>query len=243
MSLARLAALALRGAAPPGMARLPVAPAFDPLVALDAAMPIPAEASPAMRRQSAAPRLAAPMPALQAMAPLAVVHPGEVAIPATPPPPRMAASEPGPPGPAEFGAAPPPPAATPVATAPLPLSVLPTAPLPAGHAAPIVSPAVRPRDPSPSRAVPLAPQPTLAAAQAASGHNRASMAFIPPSVQPSPPRQSAPETSEAAPDIHIGRIEVVMAAPTPPPALPAPAAPPRDFARYAAMRGLRDRRW
>ena len=88
MSLARLGDLARRGAQP---ARLGAAlqPAFDPFAALDAAMALPAEATPAERRA------ALPIAALPASAQAHLPSPAQPAAPAPkrrarPPTPRDA---------------------------------------------------------------------------------------------------------------------------------------------------------
>jgi hypothetical protein len=76
------------------------------------------------------------------------------------------------------------------------------------------------------------------------------LASVASHATPTPlPALPAAPTAAPAPEIHIGRIEVVMAPPATATLAPRPAAtPPRpavqaDFSRYAAMRGARDRRW
>jgi hypothetical protein len=122
----------------------------------------------------------------------------------------------------------------------------PAASLPRGDAMPpAMTTTVGPSDPDESWPVPQSLQPLP----------------LPPALSPAESRRlplrgaqfaglplaqgATPASTASAPDIHIGRIEVVMAPPppAPPTSRPAPVAAPRDFSRYAAMRGARDRRW
>jgi hypothetical protein len=253
VSLARLAALARRGAAPVGVMAEATRPAFDPLVMLDAAA---AEAAArtlpgrgdvragtlAVRPLPVPPHGAVPQP------PLAAPFAGRATAP--PPPDR---SEP---------ATPPMPSATeqPIAaeasripearTDDVVSQALPMAgPIdPAVHAAP-----PRATPPPPMRVetlhVPVHTAPVIATSSAPPPLPTAEPAQ--PMLRPAPdaaPPALAPVTFPAKPHeptITIGRIDVVMAPPpTPPPAPTAPRASDRSFARYAAMRSARDRaRW
>jgi hypothetical protein len=253
MSLARLGALALRGATPPGLARLPLAPAFDPIAALDAAAPMPAEAGPGARRHSPMARLAVPRQPLGATA-------APLATPVAPTPARIPVQD----------------AVMPEAALPaiaMPIPVLPTPEAPAARAAPSIptSVAVTPSPPLLQPAAPLprgeAMPPAMTATVGPSDPDESrpvqqslQLAPIPRALSPAEPRRvplpgakfaglplaqgATPDSAAPPPDIHIGRIEVVMAPPppAPPPSRPAPVAAPRDFSRYAAMRGARDRR-
>lgn len=270
MSLARLAALARRGAAPVGALTEATRPAFDPLVVLDAAAAeSAARALPRLNDVQAygQPRMLASKPP-----PLA---PG-LPMPRASALPHQAESEERPTGTAPHHAATPsPPTQWPAGPATrvspgvpheadvptdavvdaVPAAAMRVLNSPRLPTAAPVSPAILPpaRTPKPApldaQSIERASEP--APSIAASRHDaepalhssavlvRPMLAPVPRSAVPGDPPLRQTELS-----IAIGQIDVVMASQRPSPVPAVAPAPDRGFARYAAMRGARDRaRW
>lgn len=250
MSVARLARLAWRGAQPvTGGSAL--RPSFDPLVALDATQPLPLEAT-ATERRAAMP-LAALRASPQGERPaVGPAHPAAEASPYT----IAVGGLPGPDAPPVATVAAP---ALPIATAASTVttrdvaimtpagghSTQPGIPLPAPGIDTILAPAATPITAAHHEAMPVAPayraDPRVAEAVPVAAAPAPAWAVPAPPLSAAPP--AAPEAP--APEIHIDRVEVIMAPSAPRPARPVTApqatAPDRGFARYAAMRSGRDR--
>ena len=263
MSLARLAALARRGATPVGVTAEATQPAFDPLVVLDAAATGTAARTQPRRGDVRAGPPSAPThgavlrpPAPIAQPPALLVMPAAPATPAT----------------ARAAVPPYPNRAVPVMVT-MPSD---TAPSIAGDAlrtsetaphdvVPAVVPAETPIDPIPRAtpprlilpsanpvATPDSPVHTAPTIETASAPPPLPTPHpVQPTLRPAPdaappaPALVTPSPEPHEPTITIGRIDVVMAPPpSPPPAPTAARAPDRGFTRYAAMRSARDRaRW
>lgn len=252
MSLARLAALALRGAQPVEGREAALAPAFDPLAALDSAMPLPAEVPAATRR--------ADMPIARVAAPAERISMRELPAAVTTKPPQLAAPVPANSGIPAIAAAP---AVQAAQVAEMHVMVAPD--IAAQAAAPPVPLAITEGigTAQATPATPIAPAPASGPAPGEAATHGFAGAVVPPPRQPAPqpilpapvaapPRLAslphAPAMPDAVPEIQIGRVEVVMAPPPAPPRRDAPRtapspAPDRGFSRYAAMRAARDRGW
>jgi hypothetical protein len=261
MSLARLAALVSRAAAPPGrLAYDAPAPAFDGPSAIGTAMLqtglTGAAPPPPLRRRAEA--VAAQQPPRATAAPGLVADPVFLRPPTAPAAPLMVS------------------AARVAEPAAQPVMPLPTVPFPAAPQraptrtaptqAPHASPALGPRaSMSPTVAAPVlvgasashdavpAAEETVPVTPLLPQHRPAAMPdrqhVAPPAVSPAPVAASPQPVATALPDplpaISIGTVEVVMAQPPqrPAPATPARPAPDRGFSRYAAIRSGRDRVW
>lgn len=264
MSLDRLGAIVRRGAARAGVVAERARPAFDPLLALDSAASVAAARDIAPRRTPKGGSATAPVtPAAPARARQAASAPEPVSAQARPRPaeaPEVAPVARPAATPDRQAARPAPLAAT---VAPADIARADDGPGdPSGHpwaAAPLETPRdVAPASPQDVMRGPSPAPPDRATSDRAS--DRAVSASPPVAaipaiapVLPPPPRPAAQpqagRTAPAEPRITIEQIEVVMA-PAPKPAqtpaqTPRPAAAAdRGFARYAAMRGARDRaRW
>jgi hypothetical protein len=262
MSIARLAGLIARAAAPAARTHrtMPegVQPAFDAPAAIGTAMLgagiAAAPPPPALRRAaSAAPAIPSPQPVRHRIearmaepASRAVTQPSAAALepPSTgevPPPPVLApgrvtvtpaASD----GAPEIATLPPVRQAAPMPSMPLPIPL----PMRAAEAGASMPGSIdRPALVVPSQEPAAALAPGAVAAPAALPQRVTAERAAMPATGPAPAASAAP----APPPISIGTVEVVIAAPPPRPA-PAPRpAPDRSFTRYAAMRSGRDRAW
>lgn len=263
MSVARLAALVSRAAAPPGrVAHEAAIPVLDAPAAVDAAMlqaGLATMSRAAEVRRAAAPALPAARPVRQAD-PVTVTLTTRLAAPGAAPVtvPRDATPAPGP------GQAPqmPDPIVMPAVTAPGPgLRVSPTGaeidpavPIATGEGA-VTQPAravMAAVLPAATRSIAVpAPVPAEPASDVAPPAPSITNDPLLPGVRTPGAVPGLPVAADAAgvvagpavPAIAIGTVEVVMAPLARAPAPPPRPAPDRGFSRYAAMRTGRDRAW
>jgi hypothetical protein len=261
MSITRLAGLLARAAAPAGrlaadrVAGVEAAGADRPALGMPAlgmpAFDAPASVGTSMLRATLAETPALPpLRRADSSPPFVSPRPASGALPAASPPSPVAM-----PAHARAVLAPP----TPPVVVPLPQpDPMPSSP---AAAAPAVAPAPGPA-PGPPVLVIATPSPHAAAhgVESVAGKADPAASVVSERPRPGPPAMMvSPLHSDfstaasvtpaptfpphAAPTISIGTVEVVIAQAPQRPAAPARLAPDRGFARYAAMRGARDRAW